>query len=245
MSLIVFQEMLPLVQEAADFFSSETLFRDSISPADIKKAGFIAVVGGDGTFLRASHYNTNAVMLGINSNPKKKEGFFMAANPDNYKEIYSKFASGKLKPKTLLRIKASINNRPVPELALNDIYIGDDKAYKVVNYSVEIMGKTELQRGSGIIIGTPAGSTAWLKSAGGKIFDIEDRKIQYLARELYEGSLTKDYKAGHVVIDEQQKIKITMHCPGVLVVDSISSEYKLDVNDEIVIETAHDVKVIL
>ena len=37
----------------------------------------IIVIGGDGTFLRATHLNKDIPMFGINPDPSKKEGFFI------------------------------------------------------------------------------------------------------------------------------------------------------------------------
>ena len=45
----------------------------------------------------------------------------------------------------------------------------------------------ERQRSSGVWVSTAAGSTAGMKSAGGKVLPIDSTKIQYLPRELFGG----------------------------------------------------------
>ena len=57
--------------------------RDNLSVNDYKNKDIIIIAGGDGTFLRASHFNKNLPMLGINPDPKRKEGFFMQTTINN------------------------------------------------------------------------------------------------------------------------------------------------------------------
>jgi NAD kinase len=186
----------------------------------------VIVVGGDGTFLRASHYNKNKPMFGINPAPKYKEGFFMQTNLDNFEKPLKKILDEKFETIDILRLKASIDNKKVTELALNDFYIGAIKAYSVFNYNLKFGNKTEFQRGSGIVIGTPAGSTAWTKSAGGEILKITDKKFQFVARELYEANLTKNYKLRKGVLSKDQILEIQCKCPGILIVDCVGHEYE-------------------
>jgi len=193
----------------------------------------ILVVGGDGTFLRASHFNEELPMFGINPRPDIKEGFFMQANKDDYKEKLTKVLKQDYKIIKLLRLNIEINGKKIPEIILNDVYIGDDKPYTLFNYDLIIDGVREFQRSSGIIIGSPAGSTAWLKSSGGQVMNLEDDKYQYMARELYERTLAKDYKFRKGVLDKNQIINVIPKNNGIVVIDSVSPEYKFEKRDKI------------
>ena len=86
------EETLTLVYKVlnktkTNFVSFERkLFNETIS----KDVDLIIVVGGDGTFLRTSHYVDKALMLGVNSNSKTKEGFFMQCNKQDFEKKFNK-----------------------------------------------------------------------------------------------------------------------------------------------------------
>jgi len=155
----------------------------------------------------------------------------MKSNINDYKGKLDRIISGKFKIKELLRLNVKINNKIIPDICLNEIFIGDSKPYNMFNYKITIKNKTEFQRSSGILVGTPAGSYAWLKSANGKILKINSKKYQYLCRELYSRNLTKNYKLKKGILKESEKVKIEVKSPGILIIDSVSSEYNLDRQD--------------
>ncbi|MFH2021509.1 MAG: NAD(+)/NADH kinase, partial [archaeon] len=195
--------------------------RQDITPSHYVHKDLVLVVGGDGTFLRASHYNLNVPMLGINPNPETKEGFFMQLDKNNY-SLLNNLLGKDLKTIDLLRLQLSINSKKVKELVLNEAFIGDKKPYNMFNYELKIGEKHEFQRSSGVLVGTPAGSTAWIGSAGGKAMKLTDRKFQYLARELYERNHTRNYKMKQNILEETEEIMIKCMTPGIVVIDSIS-----------------------
>lgn len=188
----------------------------------------IIVIGGDGTFLRASHLNNDIPMLGINPDPSRKEGFFMQANKTNYKDKIKKILKNDFRTIKLLRLQVEINGKKLNHLVLNDVYIGDAKPYNLFNYDLIINGKKEFQRGSGLIIGTPAGSTAWLKSLKGYVMDIQEEKFQFVARELYTGRLTPFYTLKRGLLNKNQAIEIICKTPAIVVIDSITPEVKVE-----------------
>ena len=52
--------------------------RENLSFSKLSEKDLIVVVGGDGTFLKASHFiEGNQIIFGINSDPNNKEGFFL------------------------------------------------------------------------------------------------------------------------------------------------------------------------
>ena len=136
----------------------------------------IIVVGGDGTFLRASHLNLDRPIFGINPDPEKKEGFFMQATSHDYEKKLDSVLEGDFKIIEMLRLQAEINGKKIEEISLNEIFIGDKKPYNMFNYFIELGKEREFQRGSGILIATPAGSNAWMKAAGGVVMDKADMR---------------------------------------------------------------------
>ena len=71
--------------------------RNSINIKDFKQIDLVIAIGGDGTFLRTSHYIENIPHMGVNSNPKKKEGFFMRTTKVNFKKNFERLLSEKYK----------------------------------------------------------------------------------------------------------------------------------------------------
>jgi NAD+ kinase len=57
----------------------------------------------------------------------------------------------------------------------------------VTSYTLQLGDISELQKSSGIWIATAAGSTAAIRSAGGRVMPLRSRKLQFLVREPYFG----------------------------------------------------------
>lgn len=215
--------------------------RDAVKPGLFSDKRLVIVIGGDGTFLRASHFNRDAPMVGINTDPAVKEGFFMRLFREDYeKRLHELLGMHEMPTATLLRLNVELNGKRLPEYALNDVYVGDAKPYMLFNYDLTIGGNSEFQRGSGVIIGTPAGSTAWLKSAGGQAMEISDSRFQFIARELYERRLTKDYILKSGIPGPEQDIRIAPRQEGIVVIDSVSREYRIKPGDRVRVYASPD-----
>ncbi len=85
--LIIFQEghHLSIISAIDSIFKKNNseyylIEREKIKEEHYNSKDLVIVIGGDGTFLRASHLNKDIPMIGINPNPKVKEGFYMQAN---------------------------------------------------------------------------------------------------------------------------------------------------------------------
>ena len=71
-------------------------------------------------------------------------------------------------------------------------------------YLIERGAVSEEQRSSGLWIATAAGSTAGIKSAGGKVLPLDSQRLQYLVRELYrEPSRTYALTRGFLAPNEE------------------------------------------
>jgi NAD kinase len=214
--------------------------RECLKESDYEKKELAIVIGGDGTFLRANQLNKNVPMIGINPNPHTREGFYCQMNSIDFREKTKKILDGKYDVIELLRLKAEINSKEIKKYILNEVYIGDVKPYNVFNYEIKIKGKKEFQRSSGVIIGTPSGSNAWIKSARGELMLLEEKKFQFVARELYEGKHTKDYKMTKGILNSGESAEIVCKSPGIIVLDSIKPEYAVKIGDTIRVSSAKD-----
>lgn len=200
------------------------LSRESLNEKNFKNRDLVIAIGGDGTFLRASHFIKDSIIMGVNADPKNKEGFFMCCNVNGFKNKFRNILKNKFRKIKLHRLEARINSRIISAPALNEVYIGSAKAYHTSNYELLVDGKKEIQKSSGILAAAAAGSTAWIKSAGGRKLSLNSKKMQFLIREPYSGRISGfSLKKGFA-----DKIKVkAMKQDLVVVIDSLTEEHPL------------------
>ena len=68
----------------------DMVYRSEITESAIDAADLVISVGGDGTFLEASHYiSDNTPILGVNSDPLRSVGFFCSCTKENFEELFN------------------------------------------------------------------------------------------------------------------------------------------------------------
>ncbi len=174
------------------------------------KADLIITVGGDGTFLEASHYAKNHVVLGVNSVPWSSVGYFTCCHQDTFENKLKRVLQGAARIKTLQRLQAWSGSKKIGPPALNEILFTSDNAGATSRYWLQKnRGTIEEQKSSGIWIATPAGSTAAIHSAGGKRMPIEAVKFAFRARELYRLPGLK-YQLSHGELRAKEALYLTV-----------------------------------
>lgn len=198
----------------------------SLVNADARIKGQLAIsdlvitIGGDGTALGASHYIRGGQMLGVNSAPGDSVGHFCSVNRKNFVARLDTILSGKWKPKELARLQVTLDEKPLPELALNDVLIAHECPASTTRYLIKIGRREEEHRSSGVWISTAAGSTAGIGSAGGRKMPLGSKRIQYLIRELYRESkrsyaLTRGFvEAGEAIVVASKMVAGEMYIDG-------------------------------
>lgn len=147
----------------------------------------VITVGGDGTFLNASHRMPAGVpLLGLVSSDAS-EGHFCATTAAGFPRTMRTLIAGDMKPILLQRLQVTIGGKPVPELALNDVLLCHRNAAAMSRYLVMLDGYQEEQKSSGVWIATAAGSTGAIGSSGGVVVPPRSRRIQFVVREPYLG----------------------------------------------------------
>src|SRR3989338_8057803 len=208
-------------------FDYEVVERDLLKAHHVNGRNFIIAVGGDGTFLKSAQFiKDNTLIMGVNSDVKSKEGFYMHCSKIDFEEKLKMIKDGKFDIVKLLRLEAKIDGKLIDDLALNEFYFGADKSYLTSRYTLSAGNKKEYQRSSGVIIATPTGAMAWAKAAGVKT--TSKPECQFIVREPFEFKLFKDYrlKKGTIKKDECIYIKSEMN-EGMIVSDSLSMEHKV------------------
>lgn len=127
-------------------------------------------VGGDGGFLRAIHRNKFPTIpfVGINTGHL---GFFQEILPENIDDFINKYINKEYKIESISLVEAEVitSQKSYILTGVNEVVIKGMKS-KVVHLEVYI-DNNHLERfsGDGMIISTPAGSTAYNFSSGGSI----------------------------------------------------------------------------
>jgi len=132
----------------------------------------IVCIGGDGAFLAAVHSCVfpSVPFVGINTGHL---GFFQEIYPDQIDIFIDNYKSGKYHIQRLKTVKTDIilDDETVELVGLNEIVIKGSGSYSI-HLDISI-GGSFIQRfsGDGILVATPAGSTAYNYSLGGSIVD--------------------------------------------------------------------------
>ncbi len=141
-----------------------------VSEEYVPNAELNICIGGDGAFLRAIHRNKfpETPFVGINTGHL---GFFQEVSPSNIDEFLYKYINNEYMIEEIYLVEAEVctKNKCFTLTGINEIVIKGIKS-KVIHLTMYIDGN-HLQKfsGDGIIISTPAGSTAYNFSSGGSI----------------------------------------------------------------------------
>ena len=156
-------------------------------------------VGGDGTVLEAARGITRQLLLGINSDPGRSAGSFCRADARSFKRLLEAVLDGGARTQRLQRLQLILNGEALRFSVLNDILVAHENPAAMSRYWISIDARQEEQRDSGLWISTAAGSTAAMRSPGGRILPRGSMAIQYLTRELYRPSGVAYHLSGGVI----------------------------------------------
>ncbi len=197
---------------------------NSVEIRDLSKelldVDLVITAGGDGTFIRAACCLKDVPILGINSEPEFSEGALTSLK-DSELDALEDILKGNYNIIERQRIKVIFNGEELDSLALNDVYVGSTTHYHASRYVIEFNGDKEEQRSSGILFSTGSGSSAWYKSAGGKVFNFNEKKIKFLVREPFSGRIfNPNLIEGEFLGGERVKVIAKRHEGGVISLDS-------------------------
>lgn len=215
-----------LEKTGIDFIETTPRLFTSAVRRRLTSADLIVSVGGDGTALASSHYVRDGVMIGVNSAPRDSVGHFCSTDRRGFARILEDVLELRVKPLKLARLAVSLDDKLLPELALNDVLIAHEMPAATTRYIIEIGGEREEHRSSGVWASTAAGSTAGIRSAGGKILPLRSRRFQFLVRELYRHS-GNSYNLTRGILAGDQQLVIASKMPeGRLYLDGARTTYR-------------------
>jgi len=149
----------------------------------LTNATLVITLGGDGTFLTASHDITDGTpVLGVNSAPITSFGHYCICDRTTFAQVLAEIRSNQRQPVSLLRLQLTLNGKALPELVLNEVLVAHEQPAGTSRYHISVGNKTEIHKCSGLLVSTPAGSTGFLRSEGGPVLAIDGEQIAYLER---------------------------------------------------------------
>ena len=165
-------------------------------------------VGGDGTFLEVARHSVTTPVLGVNSDPQRSIALFCAADQETVQKRLEAILAGKLREVRLARMQVAINGTPLDFHALNDVLFCHTNPAAMTTYTLRLGDVKEAQKSSGVWFASAAGSTAAIRSAGGRRLPLRSRRLQYLVREPYvaDGS---PYRLGKGLVAPGDKVELT------------------------------------
>lgn len=163
----------------------ETTVRFRGQPVGEGRYDLVISVGGDGSFLEASHAVGRGIILGVNSDTGHSVGNFCRAHAGNFERRLDALLRGTFTSRRLSRLRVKINGRPAGLPVLNDFLVCHACPASMSHYILKAGPTVEPQRSSGLWVATAAGSSGAARSAGGRVLKIDSRRIQYVPRELF------------------------------------------------------------
>lgn len=169
----VFANDTDLSKETRKLLKRKLEKSDFIVPREYDpNAELIICIGGDGSFLQTLHHYgfPDIPFIGINTGHL---GFFQELHPDGLDEFIFKYKQGKYEIQHLKTVKAVVTEGTgrFEYMGLNEILIKGEMS-RAIHLNISI-GDSFIERfsGDGILVSTPAGSTAYNYSLGGSIVD--------------------------------------------------------------------------
>jgi NAD+ kinase len=176
---VLLEELVPWLREQGHVpvVTSE----DQIAPAGCEvvpedelgaAVDLLVVLGGDGTMLRAARLvaDHGRPVLGINLG---QLGFLVGFAPKNAQQALAEALAGTLSETRRMRLAVTLRRHgaePVVRYALNDAVLHQGAMARLVEIDAFVDGHfVASYRADGLIVATPAGSTAYNMAAGGPI----------------------------------------------------------------------------
>jgi NAD+ kinase len=203
---------------------------DAVHRGSHRRYDLVIALGGDGTFFAAARHLHGAPLLGINSDPSHSLGLWMGSDRTNFGPTLDLALEGTLKPVRVRRIQAAINGRATRELAFNEVLVAHKNPSAMTRYRIAVGRRNEEHRSSGVWVATGAGSTAAIRSAGGRRMPVGSPSLQFLVREPYRWPRTS-YAILHGFVPRLSLQALTVDLA--LWIDGSKVRYDLAIGDRV------------
>jgi NAD kinase len=195
----------------------------------------VMTCGGDGTFLNAAQLFDKQPLIGLNSDfhddpAKGSIGGLTILNHTNLEEGLTKIKNKEYHIEQWKRLYITINGKRMPDLAVNDIYVGSPLAYATSHFEVFWDGQIEQFKGcSGMLATTGMGSNSWFKHAQGTPFA---NKLPIFGFLIRDPNVDRHSRFTKGIVPEGKELIIKPHRSDYVVsIDSKPHNYELHETD--------------
>lgn len=138
-------------------------------------------------------------------------------------------------------MRIAINDKPLPIQAVNDVLFANVSTAAMSRYFLQLKGMREEHKSSGIWIATSTGSRAALHAAGGFKMQRQDRRLQFVVREPYQG-IFNTYRLLRGFVEKRQRLTIfNKMFRARAYIDGPATFYEMSFGDEISFQSSPDV----
>jgi NAD+ kinase len=196
----------------------------------------LIVLGGDGTFLRATRAlaRVDVPVLGVNSG---RIGFLSKVEPETLEATLANVLAERYEIEPRMMLEATLTRAAHPDsgaasgrfAALNDAAIVRGAEARVLHLEVEVDDSHLASYvADGVIVATPTGSTAYSFSAGGPILDPTARNLIVTPVAAYLSSIRS------VVVGPAHVVRVSLvdGPPGIVSIDG-RDDYPIEVGDSV------------
>ena len=222
--------------------------QEKLSRAVVARADLIVALGGDNHFQYVSQFVQNEVMAGVNSDPVLSEGSLTRLTPQTLVVTLDRIVRSRVRIEKWTRLAVVLNGKRLNALALSEVFLGEAARCQMSRYRISVGGRSELQKCSGLIAATGAGSSGWYDAAGRYLFARSSRfsktkrSLRFLATEPFHGRLSKASMLNGSV--SRLKVRSMNDSRGVIVIDT-QLEYPFPEGSEAVISLGMPLKVLI
>ena len=159
---------------------------ERLRSAEAKDCDLIVTVGGDGTVLSANALGVSAPLLTVNSDPGGSMGVFARTDVHGVAALIDAWLRGRATSEDIPRLAVNVDGAP-GVCFLNDCLVASANPAAMSRYVLEVDGRREQQRSSGVWVATAAGSTAAIHSAGMTPIPYHRPALLFKVREPFQG----------------------------------------------------------
>ena len=206
-----------------------------LSKQKINKTNIVIVIGGDGFMLQTlkRNKNTKKSFYGINSG---NYGFLMNKfSEKNMLKYISKSKSINIFP---LEMIANVENKNIKSLAINEVSILR-QSRQAANLSIKNNSRNLIKKlvSDGVLVSTPAGSTAYNLSVHGPILNLNSKKISIAPISAFRPRRW----AGKIVSDKS-KVIITNLDPKKRPVSAVADNFEVRNVKKVTVKVQNKIK---
>ncbi len=201
--------------------NAKIVYRDDLTAQDVRDASLIILFGGDNHFIAVSHFIEDTPMLGVNSDPVRSHGGLLRVDEKNLKEMLDAIRAGTHRIERWERLQAVVDGIPAPP-ATSEYLIAERQRPTMSRHVIFDRGISEIQKGSGLLVATGAGSTGFIRKYLKESFSPGDERFVYALTEAFP--LESSYRLVRGTLGKGDSLKVISRNDeeGILSVDCLT-----------------------